>query len=72
MTKVSDSDKNAAVSSPSAGETGAPESLQSEIGKILCEQIELAKPDDLAFLESQVPSIAVRIVRLFYSRHGLL
>ena len=35
------------------------------VKKILLEEIELAKPDDLAFLEWQVPSIAGRIVRSF-------
>ena len=41
-----------------------------EIEKILLEQIELAKPDSLAFLEFQVPYIAGRIVRYFDSLHG--
>lgn len=35
----------------------------SEIERILYEQIELAKPDDLAFLESQVPMIAEKLHR---------
>ena len=39
----------------------------NEIKAILHEQIELAKPDSLAFLESQVPYIAGRIARLPYS-----
>ncbi len=39
---------------------------------ILREEIELAKPDDLAFLEFQAPRIARRIVRLLHSQgdHG--
>lgn len=42
--------------------------LDDIVKKILLEQIELAKPDDLAFLESQVSYIARLIVdRLFVS-----
>ena len=42
----------------------------NEIQEILLEQIELAKPDSLAFLESQVPYIAGRIAHLPYSLRG--
>ena len=42
----------------------------NEIQEILLEQIELAKPDSLAFLESQVPYIVGRITRLPYSQRG--
>jgi hypothetical protein len=34
-----------------------------EVEKVLREEVALAKPDDLAFLEFQVPRIALRIVR---------
>lgn len=60
MTKEADSASAATVSPASAGEAGAPEAVAEQI---LRENIELAKPDDLAFLESQVPYIAARIVR---------
>jgi uncharacterized protein (DUF111 family) len=43
------------------GEAGAPWAIEV-VKKILLEEISLAKPDDLAFLESQVSRIAGRIV----------
>ena len=38
------------------------DSAKDLIEKILLEEIDLARPDDLAFLEWKVPSIAGRIV----------
>ncbi|APH74122.1 hypothetical protein BSQ44_24195 [Aquibium oceanicum] len=40
------------------------EEMKRAIEEILRDEIELAKPDDLAFLEFQVPHIAGRIARL--------
>ena len=62
MTKQSPTPSPAAVS-PS-GDAGAPNQLIAGVQAILREEINLAKPDDLAFLESQVPRIASRIVDL--------
>lgn len=41
--------------------------LVNAVQSILAEEIALAKPDDLAFLEFQVPRIARRIARLLGS-----
>ena len=45
--------------------------LCKRIEEILNEEIELSKPDSLAWFESQVPYIAPRIARLLRLRAGL-
>lgn len=47
------------------------EELLSEVERILRVEIDLARPDDLAFLESQVPHIAAKIVSRLRSLGGL-
>lgn len=43
-------------------DTWSRDAVSKAVRKILLEEIELARPDDLAFLESQVPQITGRIV----------
>ena len=42
--------------------------IQEGIEAVLIEEIDLAKPDDLPYLESQVPRIAGRIIYRLCSR----
>lgn len=44
--------------------------LREFIEEVLMEQIDLSRPDDLAFLESQVPYIAGCIIHHLNLRHG--
>lgn len=55
---------------PGVREATADANACGEVEAVLREQIELARPDDLAFLESQVPYIARRIVARLRSRDG--
>lgn len=47
------------------------DAFKEQIVRILLEEIDLAKPDDLAFLESQVRSIARRITDYLNLRDDL-
>lgn len=51
------------------GQAGT-EKYKEAVEAILREEIGLARPDDLAFLESQVPRIASRIVIRLCSQDG--
>jgi hypothetical protein len=58
--------------SPSQGVTvlGPIDRRRAVVESILMEEIDLAKPDDVAFLESQVPHIVDRILRFLHSSDG--
>jgi hypothetical protein len=43
------------------------QAMDAQVVEILLDEIDLAKPDDLAFLEFQVQRIASRIVGRIYS-----